>query len=300
MSSGGGGGGTTQVIEKADPWKPVRPFLIRGFNEAESILDSGPGPYQGDFVAGANPTQIGSTQLALDQIPGLTNLGEGSINLGQKTLAGDFLGPESNPFLQGAIDTAIRPIEEQYTRNVIPGIASQAIAQGAYGGSREGISQAIAANDFLRNVGDVSSQIAFANYDAERNRQQLAPQLISQGAQMQLLPTDIMSTVGDRLQGFDQQNLDNAFAQYEQNLLYPWQELERFMSMISAGTQSGFGTTSATQSSSGPSTAQNVLGGAIGGGGLGGSLAAAGIFGANPGLWPLAIGAGVGGLLGLF
>ena len=68
--------------------------------------------------------------------------------------AGD---PSSNPYFQQAVQSAIRPLTEQFTEQVLPSIRSGAIGAGQTGSSREGVAQGIASRGYLDAVGDITS-----------------------------------------------------------------------------------------------------------------------------------------------
>jgi hypothetical protein len=129
-----GGSNTTRTVTTAEPWSGVKKPLEGGIKDATSLYNQGaPDYYPNNTVA----PMSGYTQGALDwqaqrAMAGspLTQAGQGELT---KTLSGGYLN--NNPHLQGAINSAIRPITEQYQNTIMPGIQSAFSEAGRYGSS---------------------------------------------------------------------------------------------------------------------------------------------------------------------
>lgn len=178
----------------------------------EGLLEGGGPRAPGPFVAGltegeqdllgrtreqAKPSQ--ASQMATQQL--------------SNTLGGDFLSPESNPFLQGTIKAAQRPVIEEFENQVMPRLRSKFTQAGQFiqpeGSSPFDQAAAEAVGGLTRELGDISSEIAGQNFQAERGRQmqasQLAPQIdraqldqLVKGMEAQALPRMIQQMGIDR------------------------------------------------------------------------------------------------------
>ena len=106
--------------------------------------------------------------------------------------------PGNNPFLTGAIQRGINQSSNAFsdmlsdatrsiTRDILPSIRSGAIVNGAMGGSRQGIAEARALEDFSTQIGRAAQRFGQGNtdaavtaqagaYDADRNRALAATQ----------------------------------------------------------------------------------------------------------------------------
>lgn len=143
---------------------------------------------QGGGVPGTFPTPSGAGLTAplggaeesllsnlTSLLSGPSQFGTGKELLG-RTLGGEFLSPESNPFLRATIEAAQRPILEGLTETLtrdLPGRFTQAgqfIQPG--GSSAFDRAAAIATRGATQQLGDIGSQISFANLQQERARQQ--------------------------------------------------------------------------------------------------------------------------------
>lgn len=60
---------------------------------------------------------------------------------------------QTNPYLQQQMDAVTKTMTGNFNRNVLPGISSQAMAAGGFGGSRQGVIEANAMNDFNQQLG---------------------------------------------------------------------------------------------------------------------------------------------------
>src|SRR5512138_2753934 len=102
MPSGGGGGQTTQqtTVQDNSPWKEQQPFLTKQFGAASSLYDKGyPKSYTGQTLAGFDPTQKLAQQLTINTARNnpITNAASAQF---LKTMNGDYLSPDSNPWLK--------------------------------------------------------------------------------------------------------------------------------------------------------------------------------------------------------
>tara|TARA_Y100000593_G_scaffold1148_1_gene2288 strand:- start:286 stop:885 length:600 start_codon:yes stop_codon:yes gene_type:complete len=86
-------------------------------------------------------------------------------------MRGDYLSPDSNPYLKSAMDAATRPMTEAFTQDVMPGIDAAFSSGGRYGSGLQANQQARASEDYLQALGDVGSRMAYSNYADERERQ---------------------------------------------------------------------------------------------------------------------------------
>lgn len=121
-------------------------------------------------------------------------------DLARSTLSGEFLDPSTNPGLQGTLDAATGRIMDEFQQNILPEIGSAAQRAGAFGGSRQGIAEGLAAGETSRAVGDTVSQILGENFARERGLQlatlQQAPALQAAEVRGGLLPSEILGQVG--------------------------------------------------------------------------------------------------------
>lgn len=176
--------------------------------------------------------------------------------------------PTMNPYLQQMGDMMAGTMTNNWQRKVQPQIASQAIAAGGYGGSRQGVAEANSANDLNMGIGsalanlygqgygqglnyDLGQQnlgLGYANLDRNINNDNLNWQL--QGANFGL-------GVYDRMQQANQLGLQTG-TQLQNTPLNYWNQFSQGANSIGQG----YGTS--TQSGGG-----NPLMGAIGGAQLG-------------------------------
>lgn len=268
---------TTQVSE---PWAEQKPYLERGFQEAESLYEAGmPEFYQGKTIADpAWATTYGLQEAqkhALNPMQGSMQSAQGLLG---KTMEGGYL---DNPYLDQtmgyAMDRARTPIDQQFE------------AGGRYG---SGLHKTALGREFAGITGDIMAD----QYGKERDRMlqaaQLAPGMDQAQQGLEQSRFQQLLNVGQTREAMEQEKLNQARAEYDYNAMLPQRNLANYLGAIQGnygGTTTG--TSYAPQQGGGFSGA-GTLGGALGGAGLASTLSLS-----NPWTAGLAIG---GGLLGGF
>lgn len=301
LRTGGGAEGSN-----IDP--TLRPYLGMGLQRAEQLFfgPNQPSLYpeqmyvspsqqtldalaRQEAISRAEAPQLQAAQQAYGQALGQTGF----------TAGGGFLG--MNPFLQGAISSATRPIMQQFTEQTLPGIQSAFSAAGRYGSGAQtrAISQAQEAAS--RAIGDVSAQMAAADYARERALQQqsigqqavLAGQAPSIYAQ-QFLPSEQLAQIGVAREAIEAKPLQEDIQRYQFQQQLPYSQLQSFLSSVYGNPMAG------SQVPQQAPAQVNRLGSTLGGAALGAGIASmipGGAFGFSPAQTVLG-GAGIGGLLG--
>jgi len=319
------GGGTQTVINKTDLPQFITDAAQKNLNAAYQVAGNLMGPYQGQRVASMTPGQVqdinnvqqnvGSTNPAFayaqNTAANLSNYQPGQVNAG--SLAQTDLSGYMNPYTNNVINSGLQALDIQ-RQQALNGIGDQAIRTGAFGGSRQGISEGVTNAGSAMQAGQLASQLQAQNFaqaqnaaqnDLNRNLQaqgmnqqaglsgaglnlSAANQLGSLAAQGQnaFLQGNAAALAGQ--EGIQQQNQQQLTAQqqaYQEQQQFPLQQLQIPLQALGA---TPYGSTQ-TQTSPGPST--NLGYSALGGLGVGAQIGS--MLGA-PGLGALG-----GGFLGL-
>lgn len=163
-----------------------------------------PQRYQGPTVAGFDPSQTAGQELALGAAGTQGDLARRAAEANNFYTSGDIWNPENNPYLQGAVDAAVRPITQQLTETQLPALRGSAITAGGYGGSRQGIAEGLASGRASTAIGDTASRLVQNLYDTNVRAQQNAIQMTPMLQQAQLQPAVTTSGVGDVRQALAQ------------------------------------------------------------------------------------------------
>jgi hypothetical protein len=256
LENNSGDGASTSTA----PWAGSLPYiqqLLRDAQAAYAGMDTQ--GYQGDLYAQLTPEQLATIQSAMG-MSGLAPEAVGqAFSLGQSMLAGDFLNPETNPYLQNYMNAATTGVTEQFQRNVLPSLASGAVMSGGYGGSRQGVAEGLASGEYTQSVSDMLSNILMQNYSQERQNQMNTPAFLSQALGMGQQGLNMGYQAGGTLQADQQAQLDEAYQQYMMRQNAPWQAMAPFWNMASQAA--GFGGTGTQTQGSNPWGA--ALGGAM-------------------------------------
>lgn len=246
---------------------------------------STPQRYQGSQVAGFTNPQVSGQNMALGAAGTQNNLGTQSADALGRFQTGSFWDPSSNAMLSGAVDAAVRPIQQNLTEVALPAIRNEAVTTGNFGGNRQGIAEGQAVRGASQAIGDTASKLVQGTYntnvDAVLKSLGLTPTI--QGAQTTGAVTT--SGVGDVQQAMQQAQLNeqvNAF-NFDNNANFL--KSKEIMSLLQ-------GLPGGTTTSTGNVPQPNKVAGALGGAASGAALGSA-IF---PGVGTAA-GAGMGALL---
>lgn len=277
---------TTQT---KDPWAPAAPYLQQTMGQAQGLYQGNIGytPYAGQTQAGlsgeslaglgwiqdlsaANPYGFPSTQAALGTAQNV--ISSQGMTPGIQTAANQYsdlynkASSPDNPYLQGEIDQQMNKVNSAMS------------GAGRYGsGSHEAaIAQAIApvlSQDYARRQQEMlaATQGQAGVYQQGLNQAGQFSQLLPSLQQLQYLPAQNEMALGGLYDQRAQAQLNDQIKLYNAQQAYPWEQLSRYNAVLSGvGGLGGQQVTSSTPYQ--PPFAQRLLGGALAGGGLGGSI----------------------------
>jgi hypothetical protein len=326
MSKGGGGssGTTTQTSTTQLPqW--INNAGMANYNAASDVAGNMMGPYSGPLYAGMTPgatADVGALQgsvgganpgynLAQSTLSGLQGFAPDQVNPG--SLASTDLSPYMNPFTQAVIDPSLQALDRQRLQAQNTN-ADQAISQGAFGGSRQGVQEGVTNAASAAAAGQLVSGLQSQNFGNAQTQAQsdltrnLAGQEANQnaeiqgaginlnaansgasvaGAQQQSLLQSLMAALqGQTMVQGDQQGQINANQQaYSAQQQFPLQQLQILEQSLG---QTPYGQTTTQTSQLPPSNGLMS--------GLGAGAAGLGILGSVASMFP-GIGTAIGGLL---
>jgi len=299
---------TTTSTSSIDP--ALLPYLTQGLQRAQSLFLTGqqpeffPGQTYVSPSAATTEAIAQQEQLARQQSPVLQQAQQAyTSSLGQvgQTAAGGFLN--ANPYQQAMMEAATRPLTQQFSQAVLPGISSLYSRSGRLGSGAMERALGTATEAYGRSLGDITSNIAGSQYQQERGLQQqaqlaqaqlggLAPSFYSQ----QFLPSQTLAQVGAQQEAISAQPLQEQLARYQFGQQLPYQQLQGYLSSV-YGTPLGSYGTQTTNAPTYQNRGAGVLGGAIAGG-LGGYALGQAFPNQIGGTYGALGGAGLGGLLG--
>lgn len=209
LSKGGGGGGGT-TTQNTDPWVGVQPHLSELFRDAAAKYQGGAYNYLGNQSPFTQQAQALTAQRAMDPN---SLIGRSQSMLGG-TIAGNYLTPDSNPYLKASVEDAL-------------GLAGSSFAKQYGGPAGQNLGNSGYQESLARGLGATATN-AYANaYGQERQNQLNASQL---APSMDFANLQALAGVGAQQEALQQQQF-NA----------PWENLQRYQSLISGqpgGSQS--------------------------------------------------------------
>ena len=249
--SGGGSQSSTQTVE---PNSIVKPHLNNIYNAAaERFQSGGPSYYEGDTVAGPSAATTQGQELALGAIPGINDVNAANSDILSELATSD---PTQSEFYQNAVEASINPIVSNFKRNILPGLDSGAVAQGAFGGARANLAKGVAIEGLNKQVGDISSKFAFDAYNLGNSNRRFASASVPQVLQNSLLPAQIASGVGVQKDQFAQDKIDADVDRFNFNERRPDFNINQFLNQLSGIP----GSTATSRTSGGGSNTATVAG----------------------------------------
>lgn len=260
------------------PWVGQQPYLTHAFGEAQNLYNQNKGGipfFPGQTYANQSPQTLQALQGMEARATGGSPISRAGNEQFLKTLQGDYL---NNPYLSKAIQSEFNQI--------LPTLQSNAAKSGNYFSSAAQLAQG-------RELGNIIDRRMADQYNRERARQHEAIGAAPGYAQQEYNDLSRLLGVGGAQEAQQQLAIDEARARHEQQYASPQEQLARYINMIngSYGTQGSQQTTGFKGN-----RGAGVLGGALGGAGL---AAQFGTAAAPTGPLGMAIGTGLGGLLGM-
>ena len=269
---------TVSTTSSIDPG--ILPYITTGLERAKTLFlgDQQPSMYQGQTYV--SPSE--QTLSALQQQESIAGQTSPTLQAAQNaymqsygglanTAAGGFL--QGNPYQQAMVEATARPLMQQYSNQVLPGIASLYSKSGRYGSGAMANALGQATEQYGRALGDVSTNIIGNQYEQERARQQQAIMGLTNVAQaapsvygQQYLPSQQLMQIGAQREAIAQQPLNEAMSRYSFQQQLPYQQLSGYLSSVYGSPTASYGTTSQNMSTN-PTV--GAIGGALSGGLLG-------------------------------
>ena len=244
--------------------------------------------FQGNTVAGFTPMQ---QQAWGSQMQGANNIQQaGSGMMGQFAQGPQQLGSQSigvgggmnmfnNPYLQNSIQAGMQQNNQNFARNVMPGITDQYSSQP--GSARSGIAQGLAMGDLNQQNLNMASQMNQQAYDqgmqnhlnqrnqnigvlqgnqqanlsaAQGNQQAgmqqmgMMPDMMNMYGQSQMQPGQTMGDIGSQQQGMNQAQIGAAQDRWNFNQNAAGDKLQSAIGMITGTGAGNFGSSSSNTS----------------------------------------------------
>jgi hypothetical protein len=280
LYSGGGSGGGGESTTKMEPADEVKPYLAPYLNQAKQISSMPYETYQGQRIANLTPEQyMGAGLTSAQALNGFQGQSD-AFNNYQATMRGDYMDPNSNPWLAATANKAMGDITSAYRSGTKPTTDAAAARAGAFGGSAW--QQMVNNNE--RGLGDAlgnaANQFYGQNYMNERNNQMQGLNMLPTMQNVGYTDAQKLTGVGDAFRQYQQDLLNTNYSDWQEAQNYPTRQLDIMGNALRATMGAG-GSTSTSQSGGyKPSSFANALGGGMAGyaagGGVGAGLGALG------------------------
>jgi hypothetical protein len=159
-------------------------------------------------------------------------------------LLGDVMDVNNNQGLKGAIDAAIRPMEDQFTRVLRPGIDHQSVGTGefsSFGGTKNILANDLANRNYSQSIRDTTNDLVDRTYTANLDAMTRGVGMAPQTQRAAIMPETVLAGVGDQQRQLEQGKAQAGF----ENSMFPFNLGLQLMG--AAGGMPGAGTTANVQ-----------------------------------------------------
>jgi hypothetical protein len=252
---------TSTVTNKSEPPEYLKPYAEALLTGGAQIASQPYQPYPGMQVAPLAPEQLASMYMTGQR----ATLGSPVAGAAQGWTTDTLNGAGyDNPYLNQAI--------YQAQQEAAPAIGYMGRESGSYGNT--GVNRA-----WTDTMGDISTNMRYANYSAERDRQLEAAKLAPGLSNLDYVDAGKLASIGDYKRSYQQELIDNAMGQWDAAAGYPASQYDWFANILRGAGFGTYGSSTGTSIEPNP-YAQSGLANAIGGGlALGGLGSALGLFG---------------------
>ena len=223
-----GGGATTRT----EPWAEQKPYLTKGFEEAEALRAGGyPSFYGGDMVADFTPAGTAAQTGIQDYVTGdraLTQQTKAEDSL-KRMLSGDVDDSKFDPVM----DAMTRSVMGKLTSDILPQVQENITQYIPGGGSRGDI---VTANVTTSATQKLADEVSKNRYAAYQDAQQLQAQGGNLYPSMMGAPISAyagLGDVGEQQRALAQAGIDADMQKYDFNAFAGRSNLQDYMAGIS-------------------------------------------------------------------
>lgn len=264
------------TTSSAEPSEFIRPYLEQAIDYGQDLFEADTPNFfpNNTYIDPSAETQTALNLATARAIAGNPLLNQ-SQNLAQKTLAGDFLSPTTNPYSQALFN--------QMAGDVTSKVQSQFSKAGRLG---SGANQEI----LTRNLGELANQVYGDQFNRERALQAQTMTTAPQLGEMDYNDVSRLAQVGADREAIEQTKLQDAIARFDYEQQKPFIKLNQYLGALGSPVPTQTVSTQPVFRNTGA----GLLGGAMTGAEIAGMMPQGSMF-ANP-----LFGAIGGGLLGGF
>lgn len=257
LCKGGGGGSsapsTTTTISKSEPPAFVQPWSEQLMQRGADLSQAPYTPYTGQKIADQSPETAYGLDLTAQRAMQGSPLMKATQANQLATVQGDYMSPDSNPYLQANVNRALGDVQtrinSQFNNNNFGSTAHQ--------------------ETLARALGDQANQLYGANYQNERLAQQRAAMFAPQLAQQDYADAQSLLGVGDARRALQQETLNQQLADWTEAQQDPYRKLDTLASTIATASGGYANSASSAPNPYQTSPVAGMIGGGMAGYGLG-------------------------------
>lgn len=237
------------------PLPYLEPYLQDFYGRAQEVANTPYTQSPGTYTAPNPYLTAGWDATANRALQGSPTMDAANQTL-QTTLSGGYLN--ANPYLDQSVANAQGDLVKSWNQVQAPQWDMAMRNSGSFGNTGVAQSAAFGADTLQQQLGRVATDMRGNAYNTERGYMQQAMGLAPQYAQQDYADANALLSVGAQAQGFNQAAQNQNQQWFTEAQQYPQQQLSFYGNALGVGS----GGTS-TQTAPDPSTASQVIGGAL-------------------------------------
>ncbi|OOZ37969.1 hypothetical protein [Solemya elarraichensis gill symbiont] len=253
---GGGGNTTTTTIAKLPEF--AQPYQEQLLEQGAALSGNPYEAYGGEMIAGFDPAH----NQAMDVVMGRASAGSPMLDAAQQYGISQMNG-EMNPYVNDIIMQNAADMTQAYNDITNPYFTSQDVASGAFGNS--GLQQARlnSMSDLTENVGEMANNVRYGAWNDQQNRGMSAMGMAPTLAEADYMDADKMMGVGDMLRDYEQSQLNEQYANWQAEQMWPYQQLDLLGNTLRQAVAGGGSTTTSAPNAYASNPYANILGGGL-------------------------------------
>ena len=189
------------------------------------------GTYRGPQPVGADPATTAAQGMTLMNAGGAQGL-LGPAAQSSAFALNDAKYVESNPYLQQAIEAAMRPQIQTFQEKTMPALALGGVQTGTLGSSRQGIAEAGAARGLQESLASTAASMANRGYESGLEASLQAQRALPSIMESFGVPGAMVSGVGAQRENLAQEQANYEAAGRIAEVTQPWDLLNSYASLL--------------------------------------------------------------------
>ncbi|MAK37695.1 MAG: hypothetical protein CMC15_16165 [Flavobacteriaceae bacterium] len=202
-------------------------------DEAERLYrEGGVDTYGKTLLPDMSPERRDAYDMMESIARGGGGVSDAAVSMLSDTLSGQYLSPETNPYLKGMYDDASAALGEAFRRETIPGLAAQFASGGRYGSGMMTEMLGRGQEAVADSMGELANKLYGGAYESERDRMLKGLGYLPEVEKSRYFDADRLADVGSNREMFEREQLADEYDMFMREQLNPYENLSRYLNVV--------------------------------------------------------------------